>query len=187
MFDDPLARAVLRAELEVPVIMHMCATFPPGPKPGAPKGAIMAVLLVTHRHKPQTRLVQRRRRHHDHRHLPQHCQALELEGAPAQTNLEGAARRAAKAAGGGGQGRVATGTTSAPSPRRAHWYQWPLRRTARWERVATRIPARRRAQLRAAVDVARRMHLRTSLRVPSSSTTVGATPSSCGDSVSSSP
>ena len=36
VFDDPLARAVLRAELEVPV----SATFPP--KPGAPKGTIKA-------------------------------------------------------------------------------------------------------------------------------------------------
>ena len=51
VFDDPLARAVLRAELEVPV----SATFPP--KPGAPKGTIKADLLVTHRHKPETRLV----------------------------------------------------------------------------------------------------------------------------------
>jgi hypothetical protein len=51
VFDDPLARAVLRAELEVPV----SATFPP--KPGAPKGTIRADLLVTHRHKPQTRLI----------------------------------------------------------------------------------------------------------------------------------
>ena len=61
----------------------MSATFPP--KPGAPKGTIKADLLVTHRHKPETRLVDITVTY-----------TPTLPSTPAQTQLEGAAR--------GGQG-----------------------------------------------------------------------------------
>ena len=52
LFDDSLTRASgLRVAAEVPVATR----FPP--KPGAPKGFIKSDLLVTHRHKPEVRVI----------------------------------------------------------------------------------------------------------------------------------
>ena len=63
----------------------MHATFPP--KPGAPKGTIKADLLVTHRHKPETRL---------ERSSTSPSPTPTLPSTPAQTQLEGTAAKAAE-------------------------------------------------------------------------------------------